>query len=187
MTCVIYMEWRKLKRLVCPLQLLCLTTIGDAYVAVAGLTYNPDHAQAVVDMALEMLQAKVLTTNSLGVRLRLRIGIASGPVIAGVIGIHKWCYDLYGDTVTEAAYMESHSAPSRILVANSTYEKLPKDHYKFEERVPVNADESQHLGKSQFVVSRSKSGTLNPFGSDGNHYSFSRLIYISLNKWKSSS
>jgi class 3 adenylate cyclase len=79
-----------------------IKTIGDAYVAVGGLSNQPKHAEAVLEMALDMLHSDVLRNNCLGVKLKLRIGVASGPVIAGVIGIYKWCYDLYGHTVKEA-------------------------------------------------------------------------------------
>ena len=63
-----------------------IKTIGDAYIAVGGLTHNPikNHADAMVSMALEMSQSSVLQNNCLGVKLKLRIGLASGPVIAGV-------------------------------------------------------------------------------------------------------
>jgi class 3 adenylate cyclase len=94
-----------------------IKTIGDAYMVVGGLPDpRPDHAEAVADMALEMVD--VAARWSAGeAPLRLRIGIDSGPVIAGVIGRRKFSYDLWGDTVNMASRMESHGEPDTIQLS----------------------------------------------------------------------
>ncbi|MFL6415226.1 MAG: adenylate/guanylate cyclase domain-containing protein, partial [Bryobacteraceae bacterium] len=111
-----------------------IKTIGDAYMAVAGLPeWRPDHAQAAVRLALDMLDAAARRKTRGGKSLRLRIGINSGPVIAGVIGIHKFAYDLWGDTVNVASRMQSHSEPGRIQVTEATHSLLGEE-YEFESR-----------------------------------------------------
>lgn len=116
-----------------------IKTIGDAYLAAAGLpTPNPDHAQLVAEMALGMLDDIQGVSNRLGLSLRLRIGLHSGPVVAGIIGQRKQTYDLWGDTVNTASRLESHGVPGEIQVAESTYLRL-MEKFRFEARgeVPV--------------------------------------------------
>ncbi|MEQ8756217.1 MAG: adenylate/guanylate cyclase domain-containing protein [Coleofasciculus sp. G1-WW12-02] len=111
-----------------------IKTIGDAYMVAAGLPRRRlDHAQAIAQMALDMQRAITEFNQETGENFRLRIGINSGPVVAGVIGIKKFSYDLWGDTVNTASRMESHGLPGRIQVTRATYELL-KDEYDFEER-----------------------------------------------------
>ncbi|MEQ8539871.1 MAG: adenylate/guanylate cyclase domain-containing protein [Coleofasciculus sp. D1-CHI-01] len=111
-----------------------IKTIGDAYMVAAGLPRRRlDHAQAIAQMALEMQRAIDEFNHETGENFRLRIGINSGPVVAGVIGIKKFSYDLWGDTVNTASRMESHGLPGRIQVTQATYGLL-KDEYEFEER-----------------------------------------------------
>ena len=110
-----------------------IKTIGDSYMVVGGLPVKrADHAMAVADMALEM-QAYMLRNQNLQEAVELRIGINTGPVIAGVIGIKKFIYDLWGDAVNVASRMESHGKPGYIQVTDTTYEQL-KDWYIFEPR-----------------------------------------------------
>ena len=111
-----------------------IKTIGDAYMLVAGAPVpRPDHASAVLDMAIAMAAAAESTEISLGVPLRLRIGIASGPAVAGVIGQRKFSYDLWGDAVNLASRMESTGVPGMIQIAGSTWE-LCRDGYPFTPR-----------------------------------------------------
>jgi len=111
-----------------------IKTIGDAYMAVAGLpTPTPNHAQAIAQMALDMQQAIAEFNADTGNNFSLRIGINSGPVVAGVIGIRKFSYDLWGDTVNTASRMESHGIPGYNQVTSVTYELL-KDQYLFDKR-----------------------------------------------------
>ncbi|AFY80308.1 adenylate cyclase [Oscillatoria acuminata] len=118
-------------------QLEKIKTIGDAYMVVSGLPEpREDHAQAIADMALDMQRAIATFNNKTGRNFRIRIGIATGPVIAGVIGIKKFIYDLWGDTVNLASRMESHGIPGAIQVTRETYHFL-KDEYLFQERGKV--------------------------------------------------
>lgn len=111
-----------------------IKTIGDAYMVVGGLpTPRPDHAEAVVEMALDMQQAITRFKRNDGKPFHLRIGINTGPVVAGVIGTKKFAYDLWGDTVNVASRMESMGMAGSIQVTAATYALL-KDKYIFEER-----------------------------------------------------
>jgi class 3 adenylate cyclase len=111
-----------------------IKTIGDAYMVVAGLPEpRVDHAVAMAEMALDMQVALARLCGPLGIDLAVRVGMASGPVIAGVIGRRKFIYDLWGDTVNTASRMESHGLPGHIQVTAATYERL-RDRYRFEER-----------------------------------------------------
>ena len=106
-------------------------TIGDAYMAVAGIPRpDPDHAASMVELAFDMQRAATAIAPLWPTELKLRIGISSGPVVAGVIGHRRFAYDLWGDTVNTASRMESHGLPNRIQVSESTYELL-KDRYAF--------------------------------------------------------
>lgn len=102
-----------------------IKTIGDAYMVACGLFgTRQDHAHAVADMALAMIEATARLNDELSLNLELRIGINTGSVIAGVIGAHKFIYDIWGDAVNVASRLESHSLPSRIQISASTYEAL---------------------------------------------------------------
>ena len=116
-----------------------IKTIGDAYMAVAGLVDATEHhTVAVADFALDMLEAMEAISVENGRRLQLRVGINTGPVIAGVIGKRKFIYDLWGDTVNTASRMESHGQVDRIHVTAATRERL-QGAYDFEARgtIPV--------------------------------------------------
>jgi guanylate cyclase len=115
-----------------------IKTIGDAYMAVAGAPEpRSDHAQATMRLARDMLTALAGARDRFDVPLELRIGLASGPVVGGVIGDRRILFDLWGDTVNTAARMQSSGIPGRIQVAGSTRELLG-DGWSFEEREPVD-------------------------------------------------
>jgi len=110
-----------------------IKTIGDAYMAVAGLPIpRPDHAELCADLALGMFEDLQAFNKDNGKELNMRIGINSGPVVAGVIGFTKFSYDLWGNTVNTASRMESTSRPGRVQVSPSSYEAL-KGHFIFED------------------------------------------------------
>ncbi|NET27899.1 adenylate/guanylate cyclase domain-containing protein [Okeania sp. SIO1I7] len=111
-----------------------IKTIGDAYMIVGGLPVpKEDHAEAIADMALDMLTQIQEISIKEGKSLQIRIGINTGAVEAGVIGTKKFAYDLWGDTVNTAHRMESHGIPGVIQVAQATYDCLA-DKYRFEDR-----------------------------------------------------
>ena len=111
-----------------------IKTIGDAYMVVGGLpTPRPDHAEAVANMAIDMLHEIRLLSLEHSEPFSIRIGISTGPVVAGVIGLKKFIYDLWGDTVNIASRMESHGITGCIQVTAETYEIL-KDKYTFQRR-----------------------------------------------------
>jgi class 3 adenylate cyclase len=114
-----------------------IKTIGDAYMVVGGLPEpRPDHAEAVAEMALAMRAEVAGHVDPGGQPLAVRIGIDTGPVVAGVIGTSRFSYDLWGDTVNTASRMESHGVPGCIQVTARTYQRL-RDHYRFERRGPI--------------------------------------------------
>jgi adenylate cyclase len=102
-----------------------IKTIGDCYMVAAGVpTPRPDHARALALMALDMLEAMRAEGQAGHLGLELRIGINSGPVVAGVIGRKRFLYDLWGDAVNTASRMESYGTPGRIQITRATYELL---------------------------------------------------------------
>lgn len=111
-----------------------IKTIGDAYMVVGGLPlYRPDHAEAIANMALDMQRVINKFAGELGKSFDIRIGISTGPVVAGVIGIKKFIYDLWGDTVNVASRMESHGQAGSIHVSASTHDIL-QHKYQFIDR-----------------------------------------------------
>ena len=116
-----------------------IKTIGDCYMVAAGVpTPRPDHARALALMALDMLDAMQSHDDVSDLGLELRVGINSGPVVAGVIGRKRFLYDLWGDAVNTASRMESHGTPGRIQITRETYELLA-DEFECEARglIPV--------------------------------------------------
>lgn len=111
-----------------------IKTIGDAYMIASGIpTPRKDHAEAMLEMALDM-QVEIARFNTFqDENFCLRIGINSGPVVAGVIGTKKFIYDLWGDAVNTASRMESHGIPDKIQVTETTY-KLCQNKFLFEKR-----------------------------------------------------
>ena len=102
-----------------------IKTTGDSYMVVAGLpTARPDHAGALALFALDMIAAATRFRDPRGRSVPFRIGIASGPVVAGVVGTSKFFYDVWGDTVNFAARMETTGEPGKIQITQETYNQL---------------------------------------------------------------
>ncbi len=115
-----------------------IKTIGDAYMVVGGLTQpRPDHAAAVVAFAVDMLAVIGRHHGPNGEPIGLRIGIHTGPIVAGVIGRRRLIYDLWGDTVNTASRMESFGLENRIQVTPAVVARL-NGHYHFEPRGPID-------------------------------------------------
>jgi PAS domain S-box-containing protein len=115
-------------------QLEKIKTIGDAYMLVGGLpTPRADHAEAIANMALEMQATIEQFKRDNGEPFQLRIGISIGPVVAGVIGIKKFIYDLWGDTVNVASRMEAQGVGGKIQVTEDVYMAL-RHKYEFQKR-----------------------------------------------------
>jgi adenylate cyclase len=108
-----------------------IKTIGDAYMVVAGLpTPQKNHAVAVSQMALDIQAEMVKVNTQLGEAFKIRISINTAPVVAGVIGLSKFIYDLWGDSVNTASHLESGSIPGMIQVTAATYQL--KEQFRFE-------------------------------------------------------
>ncbi len=123
-----------------------IKTIGDAYMAVGGLPeVVEDHAFRIANLALEMKSAIAEVAHSQGVDLNIRVGIATGPVAAGVIGQAKFAYDVWGDTVNLAARLESTGEAGRIHVSDETRAALA-EHFSFEKRTEIDI---KGIGKTQ--------------------------------------
>jgi len=102
-----------------------IKTIGDGYMAVAGVSQpRRDHCERLARLAIDMLAATRHVAEETGVKLRLRIGIAAGPVMAGVIGVNRFSYDVWGDTVNLAARLEQQAQSGQILVSSRVKARL---------------------------------------------------------------
>lgn len=108
-------------------------TIGDAYMVAGGIVPGEGSVEGVTDMALEMIHEMAHFRTDAGERLQVRIGLHAGPAVAGVIGLKKFIYDIWGDTVNTASRLESHGTPGRIQVTAETAERLAH-RYRFEPR-----------------------------------------------------
>jgi adenylate cyclase len=133
-----------------------IKTIGDAYMVAGGLLGGGDHPERVAAMGLDML-AEVERMRAGGFPdLAVRIGMHVGPAVAGVIGLKKFIYDVWGDTVNVASRMETMSEPGRMQVTESTYRRLRRS-FEFE---PRGVMEVKGLGPTEayFLTGRRASG-----------------------------
>jgi class 3 adenylate cyclase/HAMP domain-containing protein len=143
-----------------------IKTIGDAYMVVAGIPQPvANHAHAIVHMALDMLIGVDDFAKKHASDLTIRIGIHTGPVVAGVIGQKKFIYDLWGDTVNTASRMESHGVPGRIHVTAST-QALLKDTFELEPRDPIEIKGKGRMQTYLVIGKRATMKSLEPRPSD---------------------
>jgi len=144
-------------RFVTELDLEKIKTVGDAYMAAAGVPEaRPDHAHAIAELALRIRDH--LATNSVAGRpLSVRIGIDSGPLTAGIIGTQKFSYDLWGDTVNTASRMESEGIPGSIQISPASY-RLLKDEFVCEPRGLIEVKGKDAMQTFLLISRRDASG-----------------------------
>jgi adenylate cyclase len=132
-----------------------IRTIGDNYMVASGLpSSRKDHAQAIAEMALDMQEYIQEFPTKRGNRINFRIGINSGPVIAGVIGRKKFQYDVWGDGVITASRMESQGVAGKIQVTENTY-RILKDEFNFEARGTIDVKGKGKM-ETWFLVGKDK-------------------------------
>jgi adenylate cyclase len=130
-------------------------TIGDAYMLASGVpVIRADHAEACAEAAFEFLEAVRVFNRRHSLEWGIRIGMNSGPVVAGIIGTKKFSYDLWGDTVNIASRMESHGQPGKIQVSEAT-KKLLEGKYEFS---PVGVIEIKNSSPMPTYLLNKKSG-----------------------------
>jgi adenylate cyclase len=130
-----------------------IKTIGDSYMAAAGLPLPcEDYLERMAEFALGMLGALDRLNSAYGTSFRIRIGMHSGPVIAGIIGRHKFIYDVWGDTVNMASRLESHGVANRIQVSETVRTALAGS-YDFEQQGTVTL-KGRGEAVTYFLVSR---------------------------------
>ena len=129
-----------------------IKTIGDAYMVAGGISVpRPDHAEASAELALDLQEEIERLNHEYDTSVRLRIGICTGPVVAGVIGRKRFAYDLWGETVNLACRLESTGEAGKTQIAESTHERL-KHTYEFEPKHSVSGQDQMSaywLGKKQ--------------------------------------
>lgn len=114
-----------------------IKTLGDAYLAVCGMPQtDPQHAVKITRAAHEILDFMMERNKNSDIEWQIRIGIHTGEVIGGIVGVKKYIYDVFGDTINIASRMESNGIPMRINISETTY-SLVKDSFPFEEREPL--------------------------------------------------
>jgi adenylate cyclase len=107
-----------------------IKTMGDAYLAVCGMPeINPNHAENIINSAIDIVDYLTERNKTVNIQWKVRIGIHTGKVIGGVVGVKKYIYDVFGDTVNTASRMESNSEPMKINISETTYQMV-KNKYK---------------------------------------------------------
>jgi class 3 adenylate cyclase len=147
-------------RLVERFRLEKIKTIGDAYMVVGGLhtvygfeqEAHATHAEDVAEMGLAIIEEVERLGRERGLPLQIRVGMNVGPAVAGVIGLKKFIYDVWGDTVNTASRMESTGVPGRLQVTPETRERL-RDSFEFERRGPIEVKGKGRI-ETWFLVGR---------------------------------
>jgi len=130
-----------------------IKTIGDAYMAVCGMpVLNPEHAFKMAEAARQLIAFLEKRNQTSNIKWQIRVGINSGKVVGGIVGVKKFIYDIFGDTINVAARMETNSQPMRINVSEYTYSLL-KDKYVFEKREPIHV-KGKGLTNMYFLIER---------------------------------
>jgi class 3 adenylate cyclase len=125
--------------------------------AAAGLlSHEDDHSSAIIDFALALMSEVQDEAIQKKHKINMRIGINTGPVVAGVIGRSKFLYDLWGDTVNTASRMESHGMPGKIQISEATYKNLGKrrQNYILEERGSIKVKGKKDKMRTYFVLGK---------------------------------
>jgi len=139
-----------------------IKTIGDAYMVAGGIpTPREDHAEAIAEMALAMVPEVARLTAETGLPLQVRIGIDTGPVVAGVIGRAKFIYDLWGNTVNTASRMESHAQPGAIQVTERTWARL-RERYELRPRGTIEVKGKGQMSPYLLIGPRQRREALAP-------------------------
>ena len=129
-----------------------IKTIGDSYMAAVGLPApRPDHARIGSKLALDLVTAAQRLQSSLPVPFPVRVGVHSGPIMAGVIGTRKFAYDVWGDTVNIASRIEAAGEPNRVLISAATAKHLERD---FKLDGPHKIETNEHRIIDTFFISR---------------------------------
>ena len=141
-----------------------IKTTGDSYMVVSGVpTPRPDHTKAIAELALDMSKAVAGLRDPRGNPVPLRMGIAAGPVVAGVVGARKFFYDVWGDAVNVAARMETTDQVGRIQVPENVYERL-RDDFILEERGEIDI-KGKGVMRTWYLVGRKTENTAEPLTS----------------------
>jgi len=143
-----------------------IKTIGDAYMVVAGVPIaREDHVEVMAEVALAMRDAIRAVNAETGVTMDLRLGMHTGPVVAGVIGTHKFLYDLWGDTVNTASRMESHGVVGAIQVTQEVRDRLGS-RFTFEDR-GVSTIKGKGEMRTHLLTGKEPTGASKPLGRSG--------------------
>jgi len=142
-----------------------IKTSGDCYIVVSGVPHpRPDHLEALACLALSMVDTVAGLTDAHGRAVPLRIGLGAGPVVAGVVGTHRFFYDVWGDAVNVASRMETTGLEGRIQVPQEVYERL-KDEFLLEERGEI-AVKGKGVMRTWFLVAQRDLGSVHEVRAD---------------------
>jgi len=143
-----------------------IRTMGDSYMVVGGLPVaRRDHAEAIAEMALDMLRDVEALNERHGWGARFRVGVNSGPAVAAVVGRHRFTYDVWSDAVNTASRMESSGVPGRIQVTEETYRRL-QARYRFEPRGEIDV-KGKGTMRTYFLLGRQAGAELQRSPADG--------------------